>query len=89
MLGTRNQPRLEAVALACPAQRGEPPVTLGVEIGNDLKYKEHCLVPISDADPDTDSDSNPEDLSIFVAKPFYGSPERQSLSRSHGQRPWV
>ena len=24
MLGTRNRPRLEAVALACPAQRGEP-----------------------------------------------------------------
>jgi len=24
MLGTRNRPRLEGVALACPAQRGEP-----------------------------------------------------------------
>ena len=47
---------------------------------------------ISNADTDCDPDSDPdiEDSSRLTAKfrVIYNSPERQSLSGSHGQRPW-
>jgi hypothetical protein len=47
---------------------------------------------ISNADTDRDPDSNPdiEDPSRLTARfrVTQGSPERQSLSGSHGQRPW-
>jgi hypothetical protein len=47
---------------------------------------------ISNADTDCDPDSDPdiEDSSRLTAKfrVTHGSPERQSLSGSHGQRPW-
>ena len=47
---------------------------------------------ISNADTDCDPDSDPDidDSSRLTAKSrvTQGSPERQSLSGSHGQRPW-
>jgi hypothetical protein len=47
---------------------------------------------ISNADTDWDRDSDPdiEDSSRLTAKlgVTHCSPERQSLSESHGQRPW-
>jgi hypothetical protein len=47
---------------------------------------------ISNADTDCDRDSHPdiEDSSRLTAKlrVTHSSPERQSLSGSHGQRPW-
>jgi len=44
--------------------------------------------PDTDCDPDTDPD--PEDSSLLFQgyNDTWGSPERQSLSGSHGQRPW-
>jgi len=41
--------------------------------------------PDTDSDPDTDPD--PEDSWLRFPQ-SNGSPERQSLSGSHGQRPW-
>jgi hypothetical protein len=44
--------------------------------------------PDTDCDPDTDPD--PEDSSLLFMGYIdtHGSPERQSLSVSQGQRPW-
>jgi hypothetical protein len=40
-----------------------------------------------DADSDPDSDPDPEDSWLMLPQ-SNGSPERLSLSGSHGQRPW-
>jgi hypothetical protein len=46
---------------------------------------------ISNADSDSDTDSDPDNSWRLTAKSgiTYSSPERQSLSASHGPRPWV
>jgi len=45
---------------------------------------------ISNADTDCDPDCDPEDSSLLLPEfnGTHGSPERHSLSGSHGQRPW-
>ena len=68
--------------------------TVGVGIGID---RELASIPmpvgqsmISNADSDSDADSDPDNSWRLTAKSriTHSSPERQSLSGSHGQRPW-
>jgi hypothetical protein len=84
---------LEGVALACPAKQGKCRDSRGRyrnrdRTGNILRCEQRCVL---NNDPDTDSDPDPEVLSRFVAESSlrHGTPERLSLSGSHGQRPWV
>jgi hypothetical protein len=60
--------------------------------GVDPNPEVHWFIMISNADTDCDPDSDPdsEDFSILLREfnGTHGSPERHSLSGSHGQRPW-
>ena len=59
--------------------------------GVDLDPEVRRLITSSHADTDCDPDPDPEDSSRLTAKSriTHGSPERPSLSGSHGQRPWL
>ena len=78
MLGTRNQPRLEAVALACSAKRA-----MHGDFRNRDRYRNRysfCAkvlgyADISHADADCDPDADPDPRGFFA----HSSPERQSL----------
>jgi hypothetical protein len=53
-----------------------------------LNPEVHRLIMISKDDTDCDPDSDDSSLSLLDCDGAYGSPERHSLSGSHGQRPW-
>jgi hypothetical protein len=53
--------------------------------------KQFLFLAVSSIDPDTDADSDPENMGSFVADHFCinGSPERPSLLGSNGQGLWI
>jgi len=81
-----------------PRTAGRFAATFGVGVGIAIGWEllsilmAHWSIMISnnDADGDPDSDPDPDDSSLLIpdCNGIDGAPYRQSLTGSHGQRPW-